>query len=134
MKQRFDTYFPPTPGHASTASSWLETVPRRRALGTRVLEFVGLVPGNMRLLAKASCKKTIFKLSLYYEELPRVEDTAVDIDDIVNDVYVVSGLCGLLFAYACPLCTHMVGCEMSISRRKQAPTKRNMSRCCMCPG
>lgn len=64
----------------------------------------------MRLLAKGSCKKASFKLSLlYYEELQGVEDTAVGRS---TNVYVVSGLCGLLFAYACPLCTHVFGCEM----------------------
>lgn len=75
-----------------------------------ILEFVGLVHRNMRLLAKGSCKKASFKLSLlYYEELQGVEDTAVGRS---TSVYVVSGLCGLLFAYACPLCTHVFGCEM----------------------
>lgn len=43
MKQRFDTYFPPTPGHASTESSALETVPRRRAWSNK-----GGVAGALR--------------------------------------------------------------------------------------
>lgn len=53
MKQRFDTYFPPTPGHASTESSALETVPRRRAWSNK-----GGVAGALRSFWNSSDKCT----------------------------------------------------------------------------